>query len=231
MNPPAESQFLIRRKAMGLSQRGAAAIVEKIYGVKLSHSYLSLIERGQVGSIGAYLKKALLDFYKINTSPDTTAVCPGGPHPAREIYRIPLFEETGVVSYLDLTGPELADFALLVGRDLPEMGFFSGDLLICRKTKPLAGELAVVKKSGRYTYIYAKSDHSPDTLGTVVTIMKKTPSFKHHQAVLDAAAAQLSEEALISELSTRNGLKKKDLIRSLEVLRNFSKKESTGDKD
>lgn len=203
-------QISQKRNMMRLSQRKAASLIEKMYGVKLSHSYLSLIERGQVESIGGDLKNALEDFFKINLESDLS------------LHRIPLYKGTGIENYLDFAGPALADFAVAADSDMPELGIFCGDIIVCRKGSSSKGDLAAIKKASGFTYIFNKEGQTlPDTAGTVVFIIKKSVKTEHYEAALRAAAAKLDEEHLIRELAERTGLKEIDLVRSLAVLKGF----------
>jgi transcriptional regulator with XRE-family HTH domain len=62
------AQIAGKRKMMGLSQREAASLIEKMYNVKISHSYLSLIERGRIKSISSNLKTAINNFFRLAES-------------------------------------------------------------------------------------------------------------------------------------------------------------------
>lgn len=212
-----------RRKMMQLSQRKAASQIEKIYGVKLSHSYLSLIERGKVESIGSGLGHALLDFFKISPGDrssdrqgNTGEQLPGTP-----LHRVPLYGKAGVEGYLDLAGPALADFALEAASDMPELGIFRGDMVVCRKDRPSPGELAVAKKTGGFAYFFYNGEDPSGIMGTAVLVLKKSLSADHHAASLEAAAARLGEGQLARELARRTGLKQIDILRSLAVLKKF----------
>jgi transcriptional regulator with XRE-family HTH domain len=218
---------------MRLTLRKAASLIQKTYGVKLSHSYLSLIERGRIKSIGADLRSALLDFFQI--TPEESGVAEQShslaPAPGMTVRRIPLYGKDGIETYLDIAGPELADFAVAADSDRPEMGIFSGDILVCRKAEPSGGELAVTKKGGDFCYSFYHGEKPPGPIGTVALILKKSVKEQYHEAVLNAAADQLSEERIIAELARRTGLKRIDILRSLAVLKKFSADKGTGDGD
>lgn len=224
-------QISRKRKTMRLTLRRAASLIQKIYGVKLSHSYLSLIERGRVEAIGTDLQYALLDFFQITPEESGEAVQSHSHTPvtAMTVRRVPLYGMAGIDTCLDIGGPELADFAVAATSDQPEMGIFCGDILVCRKTEPLGGELAVSKKAGGFWYSFYNGEKPPGTIGTVVLILKKSVKELYHEAVMNAAADQLSEERLIGELARRTGLKKIDILRSLAVLKEFSIDKGTGD--
>ncbi len=213
-----------KRKWMRLSQRKAADLIEKMYGVKISHSYLSLIEKGRVDSIGSDLRDALLDFFKVSPCENGSTKQNGsGVDPSGTVHRIPLFGKEGVQGYLDIAGPVLADFALAAASDDPEKGIFRGDILVCRKTKPSEGDLAVVRKAGGFAYIFYSGQDPAGIWGTAVLILKKSLTAEHHAAAIDAAAAGLSEDRLVGELARRTGLKQVDIFRSLAVLKKFSR--------
>lgn len=210
MDKMSGAQIAQKRKMMRLSQRKAASMIEKMYGVKLSHSYLSLIETGQVESIGGDLKNALEDFFKINLESDIA------------VRRIPLYRGAGIKDYLDIAGPVLADFAVYAISDIPGLGIFCEDIIVCRKGSPSEGDLAVIKKPAGFTFVFYKEGQSmPDTAGTVVLIIKKSVKNRHYEAAMSAAAARLDENHLIRELSERTGLEEIDLVRSLAVLKGF----------
>ncbi|MCL6478411.1 MAG: hypothetical protein K6T65_08335 [Peptococcaceae bacterium] len=220
-----------KRKKMRLSQRKAASMIEKMYGVKLSHSYFSLIERGRVDSIGGDLKDALKDFFKI--SPEKTAPVPEAGEekpPAGDagefdipLHRIPLYKNSRVIKYLDIAGPILADFALVVTSDMPEWGVFCGDLLICRKAELVEGDLAVTQKGEIFAYKCDKNQDLPAAEGKVILITKRSVTLNHFEAAINAAASKLSVELLVRELARRTGLREIDLVRSLAVLKSFVK--------
>lgn len=206
------AQIAQKRKMMRLSQRKAASLIEKMYGVKLSHSYLSLIEGGQVESVGGDLRNALEDFFKINLESDVS------------VHRIPLYKGAKIEDYLDFAGPILAEYAVEADSDMPELGLFRGDIIVCRKGIPSEGDLAVTKKSGGFTYLFKKEGQNlPDTAGTVVFIIKNSVKTTHFEVALRAAAAKLDEVQLIRELAERTGLKEIDLVRSIAVLKGFRK--------
>lgn len=229
MNEFSGLQIAGKRKEMGLSQRKAASLIEKLYGVKISHSYLSLIERGRICSVGGDLKNALKDFFKLRLD-EIPLPPPYGrdlPEMSGEnnisVHRIPLYQNRKVDSYLDITGPVLADFAVAMPFDSPEIGVFREDILVCRKEKPTEGDLAVTRNAGGFAYIFYNGRETPDIEGTVVLILKKSVSAKHHEAAVNAAAYQLDEDLLVGELARRNGLRHVDLTRSLAVLKEFSR--------
>ncbi|MCL6612441.1 MAG: hypothetical protein K6T66_12945 [Peptococcaceae bacterium] len=226
-------QIYRKRKEMRLSQRKAASLIAKMYGVKLSHSYLSLIERGRVDSIGDDLKNALADFFKIGPEENEAASLKETSTRAHgtAVHRIPLYGKARVEGYLDMAGPQLADFAVRASSDRPEMGIFCGDILACRKAKPLAGDLAVAGKKGVITYFFYDGQDLTDILGTVVLILKKSLNAEYHKASLNAAASALSEDQLARELASKTGLKLIDILRSLALLKEFSINNGQGKAD
>ncbi|MFZ5631970.1 MAG: hypothetical protein ACOY40_03920 [Bacillota bacterium] len=231
MNKLSGLEISRKRKKMRLSQRKAASMIEKMYGVKLSHSYLSLIERGRVDSIGGDLKDALEDFFKITPEEIMPAPEPGmerSPAGAAgefdiPLHRIPLYENSRVINYLDITGPVLADFAVAVTADMPEWGIFCGDILVCRKSDLLEGDFVVTQKGEIFAYTCGKDQDLPEAGGKVILIIKKSVTAKHFEAAINAAASKLSVELLVRELARRTGLREIDLVRSLAVLRSFVK--------
>lgn len=229
MNEFSGLQIAAKRKEMGLSQRKAASLIEKLYGVKISHSYLSLIERGRICSVGGDLKNALKDFFKLGLDD-----IPLPPHLGRDfpeisrennirVHRVPLYQNKKIERYLDITGPVLADFAVAITFDLPEIGVFHEDILVCRKEKPSEGDLVVTRKTGGFAYTFYNRRETADIEGVVVLILKRSVSAKHHEDAVNAAAAQLDEDLLVGELARRNGLRHIDLTRSLAVLKEFSR--------
>ncbi|KJR99726.1 MAG: hypothetical protein VR68_08300 [Peptococcaceae bacterium BRH_c4a] len=221
------SQIAAKRKIMLLSQRKAASLIEKMYGVKLSHSYLSLIERDKIQSFSTDLKNALEDFFGLSpaghghTPKGDEAISPlGVKEVVIPVHRLPLYEKRKATGYLDIAGPLLADFAVTVTSDKPEMGIFCGDVLICRKAKAGAGDLLAKEDAAGFTCSYNLRD-LPDAVGTVVMIIKKSVGASHSQAAHTAAAAVMDEELLVKELSRRTGISKMDLLRSLKILKNF----------
>jgi len=221
------SQIAGKRKIMLLSQRKAASLIEKMYGVKLSHSYLSLIERDKIQSFSIDLKNALEDFFSLSPAGYGYTLKPGNEAASSEVregavpvHRLPLYEKRKATGYIDIAGPLLADFAVAVTSDKPEMGIFCGDVLICRKAKASEGDLLVKEDTAGFTCSYNLRD-LPDAVGTVVMIIKKSVGASHSQAAHTAAAAVMEEELLVKELARRTGISKMDLIRSLKILKTF----------
>ncbi len=206
----ADGEITRKRKAMGLSQRKTALMLQKLYGVKISHSYLSIIERGRVDSISAELQRALEDFFKISRGENST------------VHRIPLYKGKKVSGHLDLPGPVLADFAVEADYDLPAMGIFRGDVIVCRKGRPSFEHPEIIPQKQGFTYNYSGEKH-PDSIGTAVLIIKKSVEKKYHDLTVKAAATILAGEDLIKLLAERAGVREIDLFRSLAVLRGFSK--------
>jgi transcriptional regulator with XRE-family HTH domain len=56
------------REKMDISQENASKLIEKQYGVRLSPSYLSMIESGQRTNLTVDLIKALIEFYNLPLS-------------------------------------------------------------------------------------------------------------------------------------------------------------------
>ncbi|MFZ5648967.1 MAG: hypothetical protein ACOY30_15255 [Bacillota bacterium] len=230
-------QIAFRRKMMHLSQRKAASMIERKYGVKLSHSYLSLIESGSVKSIGDDLRTALADFFGLGSCEYEHTSDSGHetkmPAAAQEnfftVHRIPLYEGRSLKSYLDLTGPELADFAVKATEDMPEIGVFSGDILVCRKEKAVNGNLIAIKDTRGFNFSFARGcDHQED-MGTVVLILKKSVRAEHHETIIAAAASIMEEKLLVKELARRAGIRQVDLVRSLKVLKLYNSKSGSLD--
>lgn len=213
MNKTMGQQISVKRKKMGLSQRKTASMIEKMYGVKLSHSYLSLIEGDRVDSIGEDLKDALEHFFKI--SPEETST--------PQFHRMPLYENARVIDYLDMAGPILADFAVSVCLDRPEWGIFAGDILVCRKEEPVEGDLLITPKEEIFAYIQEQQQDFPAAKGKVILILKNSVTARHFEAAINSAASALSVEQLIRELARKTGLREIDLVRSLAVLNSFAK--------
>lgn len=200
-----------KRKALRLSQRKAASLIEKNYGVKISHSYLSLIERGMVESVGSNLKNALEDFFRLTESGDIP------------VHRIPLYEDSNV-NHLDIAGRIPADFAVTAKHDMAEAGIFTGDILVCRKCTSREGDLVVINNTAGIEFCFLTSCDMAGIMGSVVLVLKKSVKAKHCQATQKTAASTASVETLIKELADRSGLKEIDLKRTLEVLKGFAKK-------
>ena len=108
----------------------------------------------------------------------------------------------------------------MVTSDKPEMGFFCGDVLICRKGKACDGDLLVKEDSTGFTCSYSRRD-LPDAVGAVVMIIKKSVRKDYSLAAHAAAASIIKDELLIEEMSRRAGVHKIDLLRSLEILKNY----------
>lgn len=212
MNKGLGRQIAAKRKKMGLSQRKTASMIEKMYGVKLSHSYLSLIEREQVDSIGKDLKNALEHFFQVSAKVPSTP----------QLHRIPLYKND-VIDYLDLPGPILADFAVSVSLNMPEWGIFKGDILVCRKEEPAEGDLLITPKEEIFAYTHGKQKDFPEAGGKIILIIKNSVTVKHFEASVNSAASALSVEQLIRVLAHKTGLREIDLVRSLAVLNNYAR--------
>ncbi|MFZ5652044.1 MAG: hypothetical protein ACOY4I_14505 [Bacillota bacterium] len=228
-------QIASRRKIMLLSQRKAASLIEKKYGVKLSHSYLSLIESGSAKTIGRELKNALADFFGLTSSDHDKEKEYGQEKKVFTFQRIPLYEGRTSKSFLDLPGPELADFAVKAAEDFPEIGIFSGDIIVCRKEKAAEGDLIAIKGGRGFDFVFARGREPQEAIEKVILILKKSVNVKYYETLLAAAASNMEEGLLARQLAERAGIRKVDLLRSLEVLKLCKSKsgstDSNDDKD
>lgn len=122
------------REKMGLSQEAAAREIRKLYGVRLSSAYLSIIERGERVNLTTKLDQALRDFFKLITEPAVQAY-----------YRLPvlgtiqsggsLLAQKSYEGYLAVPDYLRSDFVFkVVGDDMMGAGILNGDYVVCRES-------------------------------------------------------------------------------------------------
>ena len=126
----------LARESRGLTQEEAANSIKKIYNVRMSPAYLSMIERGERTNLTRNVQEALIDYFEIKLKPI--------PREAKRLQHIPLLgivpagrpnEVREEVLSCILVPEELdCDFALKVkGDSMTGAGLFEGDIVLCKK--------------------------------------------------------------------------------------------------